>query len=121
MKNVDKVKKGDWIFTCSLEPMQFSHFEPKTPEDYNASFLSSMDEEELSNFLNDDFVTMNGSSHSYKNCTCKVVTEDYAKWFIANNVQALFNQFENQPTPFALYENAVRLLCQQHNISFEGI
>jgi hypothetical protein len=80
-----------------------------------------MNEDELSNFLNDGFVTVNGASHSFKHCSCKVISESYAKWFISNNIHKLFDQFENEPNSFHSYENAVRLLCQQHSIPFEGI
>jgi len=121
MKNIDAVKSGDWLFTCRLEPLQFSHFEPKNTEDYEEDFLLSMNEDQLSNFLNDHFVTTDGASHSYKNCTCRVISENYAKWFIANNVYNLFDQFEAEPDPFFLYEKAVKSLCPEFGIQFEGV
>ncbi len=59
------MKKGDWLFTCDLMPVQFSHF---------------IDEEE------DDFETITGAYHSRKNCGLAPISRKYALWFLSNEI-----------------------------------
>ena len=65
-------KYGDWIFTCSLKPLQFHSFK----------------DNEL-----DDFITIEGSEHSRKNCGLKIVSEKYAKFFLESNLDQYYNKF----------------------------
>lgn len=90
------MKTGDWLFTCRLEPLQFSHFENE-----------------------DTFITTGLLSHSVKNCGLKPISEEYAKWFIENDCMSLFS--ENVENCWDLYENAIKELCKNDNIEYEGI
>ena len=65
-------KYGDWIFTCSLKPLQFHSFK----------------DNEL-----DDFITIEGSNHSRKHCGLNVVSEKYAKFFLENNLDQYYDKF----------------------------
>ncbi len=88
-----KIKKGDWVFTCSLKPLRFNTFE---------------DDSDI------DFWTVEGSSHSTIHCGCRVVSEEYAKWFIDNKIWELYTgSFED-------YESNIRKLCVRDSIEFEG-
>ncbi|NCD71619.1 hypothetical protein [Mucilaginibacter agri] len=121
MKNIDIVKKGDWIFTCVMTPLQFSHFETRNPNDYDQEYLNSLDSEAYSNFLNDSFETTDGSSHSFKNCGCKVISEAYAKWFIQNNIHLMFDKYENYDNKWDLYTYDVRQASMAAGLPFEGL
>ncbi len=96
MKNI---QKGQWLFTCSMQPLQFLAFDEN----------------------GDDFTTMNGSKHSVRNCSCKIISENYAKWFIDNKIEELFAKYSNIDNRWELYENEVKELCKRDNIIFEGI
>jgi hypothetical protein len=123
MKNIDKVKHGDWIFTCSMKPLQFDSFEPRDPKHYDQAGLSMLTEEEYSNWMYDDFKTMEGSSHSIKNCGCKVITEKYAKWFLDNNIAGIIEQYKQEGVgvDWEAYEQAVKELCLKDGIEYEGV
>ena len=56
------VEKGDWMFTCSMQPLQFSHWED-----------------------DDRFITLNGSHHSQRHCSLA-----YAKFFIEHKLWELY-------------------------------
>ena len=55
------MNKGDLLFTCKMNPQQFSH-----------------------NLSNGDFATLEGGSHSKTHCGCNAISTSYAKWFIEN-------------------------------------
>lgn len=113
------MEKGQWIFTCSMQPEQFSHIRPKDITAYDKSWLTKS-EEERNAFINDDFVTLKGSHHSKKSCSCKPISETYALWFIQNKCWELFpdNRTNEQ---WDEYEDAVKELCKRDNIQYEGI
>ena len=121
MKNSEIAKHGDWIFTCSMEPLQFDKIDPRNPDDYSRKYLKSLNEEELFNFINADFQTVEGSYHSFQHCGCHVISEKYAKWFSSNKVWELFDQFESDENAFHKYENVVKNKCIEAGIEFEGI
>ena len=61
------MKKGDWLFTCSMKPLQFD----KWTDEY-------------------DFETIEGSHHSRTFCGLKPISENYAKWFLKNEFWNFF-------------------------------
>jgi hypothetical protein len=122
MKNSELAQHGDWIFTCSMKPLQFDKIDPKNPADYSYKYLlKDLNEEELFNFINDFFQTIEGSNHSFKHCGCHRISEKYAQWFISNQIWDLFDQFKSEEDAFVKYENLVKEKCLEAGIKFEGI
>ena len=74
---------GDWLFTCNMNPQQFSH-----------------------TLSNGDFVTIEGSTHSKQHCGCKPISTSYAKWFIDNEISKAYDDlnFFRKLTPFKRVE-----------------
>lgn len=62
------MKKGDWIFTCSMKPEQFGKWQDE-----------------------DDFETIEGSGHNKNNCGLKPISEKYALWFLKNEFWLFFD------------------------------
>ena len=106
------LKKGDWLFTCAMKPKQFSHYDERNRADYGEV---ENEEEFLEWCKYDDFQTLEGSSHSQKNCSCSPISKEYAKWFLENEVDKLYED------DFAIYEEKVKELCKKENIEYEGI
>lgn len=84
------LKHGDWIFTCSMKPLQFNTFENKDPKSYPdfVKFSTELEQELFFNF--DNFTTCEGSSHSTMNCSCRPISEKYA-WFLENKIDNIYN------------------------------
>jgi len=90
-------KQSDWLFTCSMEPRQFKHWEDGS---------------------DDFFDTMEGSSHSKKNCSLKLISTKYAEFF---NQHKLWELFDIHHQNFDKYEAAVKKICEVYKIKYEGI
>ena len=115
-----KPEKGDWLFTCMMQPKQFSHFERACME--CGRFYPTTEtvctkcnvplKEEL-----DDFVSIDGSCHSKKHCTLHLISTKYATWFIENKLWELYTEEDG----FDIYREKVKDLCKKTNIVFEGI
>ncbi len=115
-----KVQPGDWIFTCSMQPFQFKAFdEPKKESDYDRSKFTDEEWERFSKY--DDFETMEGSCHSSKNCSLKIISAEYAKWFIDNKIWEHFDK-ENSidGETWDKYETKVKQLAEEAGIKYEG-
>lgn len=123
MKNIDTVKHKDWIFTCSMIPVQFDKFLPRDPTDYDPAYLASLNEEDYSNFINDSFQTMEGAHHSFRHCGCKVISEVYAKWFLDNNIHLLWDKHQKADTEnvWINYQAEVKLLAEEAGLTYEGL
>ena len=91
------MKYNDWIFTCSLEPKRFSHFTDES---------------------DDDFETVEGSSHSKKHCSLTHISDKYANWFIKNRCWELFQ--DDIADVWVNYEQKIKELCIRDNIEYEG-
>ena len=124
----DILKDGQWIFTCSMQPLQFSHFSnKKNLKDYDVSWQNKTKEEQ-DDFINDDFVTKEGSHHSIYNCSCKPISEKYALWFLSNKFWESFDTFidvekqkKGEPdNRWELYEKFIRDKAAADGIEFEG-
>lgn len=77
---VDQVKHGDWIFTCRMNPVRFDRWlDTDQPEGVNGE--------------NDYFTTLEGSDHSRLHCSLKVVSPEYAEWFIENRMWQWYELF----------------------------
>jgi len=75
-------QNGDWLFTCSIEPKQFDKW-----------------------LEEDDFITIDGSVHDKKHCSLKLISTEYAEFFIKHKLWELYEiNFSN----FELYEKAVK-------------
>ncbi len=117
----DKLKEGQWLFTCSMQPLQFSHLDkPKDLKYYDESWQNES-EEKRQDFINDDFVTIGGSHHSFQNCSCTLISEKYALWFIENKCWELYEVFKSKDDVWDLYEMAVKNLAQAEGLEYEGI
>lgn len=68
------MKKGDWLFTCSMQPKQFGKWQ----------------NEDM-----DDFETIEGSSHNKNNCGLKPISENYAQWFLKNEFWNFYHYLNN--------------------------
>jgi len=88
--------KGDWLFTCRMEPVQFSHWE---------------NDEQL------DFVTMDGSHHSQYHCGLHLVSTKYAEFFTAHK---LWDLSYLSVTPEE-YKERVRTVVSTFKMKFEGV
>lgn len=114
------IKKGDWIFTCNMKPLQFSHYEMRDPKKWfedDYYIFENMTSEEKEKWIKDDFITLEGSSHSKSTCGLNVISRNYAKFFIENKLWELYNEEEG----FDNYEEKVKSFCKSKNIIFEGI
>ena len=98
---IKAIKKGQWLFSCSMKPLQFDHWDEK----YNDF---------------DGFYTIEGSSHSVSNCSLSPISDEYAKFFIENKCDELFDA-SAEGNYWDAYENAVKELCTKHSIKYEGI
>lgn len=91
MANIPKIKKGDWLFTCSMQPEQFGEW---------------IGNEEIL-----DFVTLNGSSHAVHGCGLKKITKKYATWFIKNQMWQYLKFFKRLDfavnTPYSKLDNGL--------------
>lgn len=114
------IKHGDWIFTCSMKPLQFDSFKKKNPDSYPDYVKLSTELEQELNFNFDNFITTNGSSHSTMNCSLKPISETYAKWFLENNIDELYNTLEKNNHIWENYEKLIRAKCIADNIEYEG-
>lgn len=118
LEEAKQLKKGQWIFTCHMEPKQFGSFYPeKNPKDYSRNLFTDEQWEFFSKY--DDFETMDGSSHSVKNCSCRIISEEYAQWFIKNKCWKLFPD-DKTSEQWQVYENRIKELCQRDGIVYEG-
>lgn len=90
-------KEGDWLFTCAMEPRQFSHWEDLERE---------------------TFETIGGAHHSKHGCSLNLITTKYAEFFIKHK---LWELYEINYSQFDRYEEAVKLVCQAYKIKYEGI
>ena len=77
------MNKGDWLFTCKMNPQQFSH-----------------------NLSNGDFLTLEGGSHSKTHCGCNAISTSYAKWFIETDISKVYDDlnFYGKLSPFRRIE-----------------
>jgi hypothetical protein len=122
-----KPERGQWLFTCRMEPLQFSHYMPSNPDHYDQTYIQSLTPEELDAFIHDDFATIEGSHHSTHSCSMTLISESYAKWFLENKVWELYDQYKNSKdndtyeNRWMLYERDVKHLCEAHGIKYEGI
>lgn len=114
------VEKGDWLFTCSMEPKQFSHWdEPRNYKDYAISDerWDEMSEKEKEKWMYEDFTTIGGSDHSRSNCGLSPISDEYAKFFIDKKLWELYDLYKD----FELYEEAVKKVCEAYKVKYEGI
>jgi len=117
------LKKGQWIFTCSMKPLQFDSFGPeKSHEDYDRSAFTDAAWERFSKY--DDFNTVEGSHHSVFHCGLRTISEGYAKWFIENKIDELFPDCKGEvydaKSSWEEYVNKIKQRCQEAGIEFEG-
>lgn len=70
------INYGDWLFTCRMEAVQFHQWD----KDDGAWY--------------DFFTTLDGSSHSYCNCSLKPVSESYALWFNSNEMHTYLGRIQ---------------------------
>jgi len=111
-------KYGDWLFTCRMEPVQFGEWKIKNPNDYSCNKEDYSEDEWYRMWNEEDFITIDGSSHSRSNCSLHLISTRYAEFFIEHKLWELF-EINNQD--FNLYKSAVKKVCEAYKIKFEGI
>lgn len=116
-----RVKRGDWLFTCKLEAIQFDTWdEPKNYSDYNPIWMTEKTETERALFFEfGHYNTMEGSHHSSNNCGLWVVTPAYAKWF-NEVVKPVAARLWDEQTSDISYDEMVERLAVESGIRFEG-
>lgn len=129
------LKKGDFILTCSLIPKQFSHYNFPDRSKWDKNYYKptgnayldkkecpsdTWEDDKWDDFYYDDFDTIGRSNHSQHHCGCKTITEEYALWFIENQVDKLYDNSIGELS-FETYENKVKELCKEKGINYEGI
>jgi hypothetical protein len=112
------LKKGQWIFTCSMKPLQFSHIDVLTDDDRKHW---DMPDEKWETFKYDSFYTIEGSNHSKENCSCKTISGNYAQWFLKNEIHTMYDKFKGMENSFTLYVADVQARCFEAGIEYEGI
>lgn len=113
------LQKGQWVFTCSMKPQQFDSFDKeKNPSNWNRPAFTDEAWERFSKY--DDFTTMCGSSHSVFHCHIKLITEAYAKWFLENKIDEIYDTYKEQEGQWELYENEIKRRCQEAGVEYEG-
>ena len=110
-------KHGDYIFTCDMKPLVFDRFKEKDPNNYTRG-NSTVEEWEVA-MKYDDFVTMEGSHHSRKNCGLKIVSNVYAEWFIKNEIWKIYDNISDDDV-WGTYEYLIRKKCMEDGIEYEG-
>jgi len=127
-------KQGEWLFTCSMKPLQFNKWTPRDPKDYfEDNRWENYSPEEKHAWLHDDFETIGGSEHSRTNCSLKPISETYALWFIKNECWNIYNQIEIELKAhheftdeewseklWSTYEERIKALCERDGMIFEG-
>jgi len=101
------IKKGDWLFSCSMKPLQFSHW---------------------TNGDLDSFETIGGSQHSERNCSLSPISEKYALWFIENKCWEIYDRIAEETNEseeafanvWTLYEEEIKKLAESAGLEFEG-
>ncbi len=115
------LKPGQWLFTCKMVPVQFAAFdEEKDPKTWGRSADTTDEEWELFAKYN-DFQSIDGSCHSVKDCGCKPISDEYAKWFLDNNMQDLYDKHKDKEDVWELYEAAVKAAAEAAGLQYEGI
>ncbi len=120
MEKIKNIQRDQWIFTCCLEPKQFDSFRKRDPSSYTKSAFS---ETEWDIFINyDNFITVEGSHHFVKNCSCKPISEAYALWFIKNECWNIYYKLQDQNIEniWECYEEEIKKLCMRDSITYEG-
>lgn len=115
-------KEGDWVLTCSLKPEQVKKIWFKNPTDY---VRNSFSDSEWDVFSKDNFETESGNLHSFKHCSCKVISENYAKWFLGKQLFLKYPTQEeadlSEMSRVELYEQIIIEEAKKDNIVYEGI
>jgi hypothetical protein len=96
-EELKNITKGTWIFSCSMKPLQFGEW-------YDDQY--------------DEFETIGGSQHSRRNCSLSIISEEYAKWFLANKIDELY--VECGEDTWTIYEDKIRELAKRDGINYEG-
>lgn len=121
-KEIRNLKKGDWLFTCKMEPKQFGEFWVENKE------LKEL----LKYYCVGDFNTIDGSGHSIFGCGCKPISKKYAMFFIAHKLgeyyDILVQKITDESTGINVdynniwidYEKYVKNYCKRFNVKFEG-
>jgi len=116
---LQKLQRGQWIFTCAMEPKQFDCFDKeKDPKHYSREKFTDKEWERFSKY--DDFTTIGGSHHSVFHCGLKTISEEYAKFFIENKCSEMFPN-DGTAEQWDEFENKVKEMCKLNNIEYEGI
>ena len=116
---IKDLKHSQWLFTCSMTPEQFGQYDELNPDDYDDGLSSDW-------LKYDSFTTTKGSSHSQCNCGCKLISEEYAKWFLDNNIHELYDRPEGNiaelnDKAWEEYVIKVKTRCKENNIKYEGV
>jgi hypothetical protein len=120
IKELQKIKKGQWIFTCKLEPLRFKRFFTYK-DDYVKKHWESPSRWIKHKYFN-DFETMEGTTHSALHCGLELITKNYAYFFRKNKCWELFPKEDlTMDEKWEIYENRVKDLCKLKNIKFEGV
>ena len=114
-----EIKKGDWIITCSMKPLQFSHYIVLDESDYDKRKFTPKEWELFIQF--NDFQTLDGSNHSASNCSLKPISEEYAIWFIENKCWNIYDSLNNNDDEiWDQYEQEIKNLCNIDGIKYVG-
>jgi len=128
IETAESIQKGDWLFTCDMEPKQFESFDPeKSPDDWERDKFSDKNWEQFSKY--GDFTTIGGACHSQSNCGLHPVSEKYAKWFIENKCWEEYDKLKGSDINYDStdndiwedYEIRVKERCEEEGITYEGI
>ena len=118
-EKIKNLKKGTWIFSGELKPVQFSNFlNPKNPRYFNMDKFTSEQWERFSKYT--DFKTLDNKSLSTKVNGCRIISDEYAQWFNKNECWNLMPKV-NSARKWELYEHSVRKLAKKDGITYEGI
>lgn len=107
-------KKGDWLFTCKNYPVQFDH----PLDDFPLENWFKYTDPKEKPF--DDFVSIDGSHHSWTHCGLNLISDKYSEWYTKHKILDLFFDY-NCGADWNKIERQVRGLCELSGIKYEGI
>lgn len=123
-RDKDNIAEGQWLFTCSMKPLQFKSWDSfRDPKNYfndeDLHIWKKYTKDQKFDFVIDSFETTDGSSHTRKNCSLRLVSEKYALWFIENKCWDMFD--DSLENCWEAYELKIRSLCERDGIVYEGL
>ncbi len=100
-----------------MEPRQFSHWGKTDLDEY---YLKKLSVGKIEDLIYTNFETSDGSMHSLKHCGLRLISDEYAQFFLENKLWELFDSNDDIEFRWLKYENKIKAICLENNILYEG-